>query len=349
MKSILLTLEYPPFKGGVANYYGHLVHNWPDKEGIEVLQPTQGHWLLSLWKLRRALAKHQKAFVLVGQVLPLGTVAYLQYLIKPYEYGVFLHGMDFTFARKKNRKNWLMLQILKKAKKIICANSYVAALVKEWQPELAEKIIVINPGIDDTSFNRLENTTLLLQEKYQTKDKITLLSLGRLVKRKGVDMVIRALATLDEPTKNKLSYIVAGAGEADYYLKSLAVSEGVPVIFTGEVSDLEKWSFLDLCDIFVMPAREVDGDFEGFGIVYLEANLYGKPVIAGRSGGVSDAVINQKTGLLVNTESISEIAAAIKYLVDNPQDRLKFGQFGRERVTQDFLWTSQIKKLYNNL
>ena len=179
MKSILLTLEYPPFKGGVANYYGHLVHNWPDKEGIEVLQPTQGHWLLSLWKLRRALAKHQKAFVLVGQVLPLGTVAYLQYLIKPYEYGVFLHGMDFTFARKKNRKNWLMLQILKKAKKIICANSYVAALVKEWQPELAEKIIVINPGIDDTSFNRLENTTLLLQEKYQTKDKITLLSLGR--------------------------------------------------------------------------------------------------------------------------------------------------------------------------
>jgi len=242
-----------------------------------------------------------------------------------------------------------MLQILKKAKKIICANSYVAALVKEWQPELAEKIIVINPGIDDTSFNRLENTTLLLQEKYQTKDKITLLSLGRLVKRKGVDMVIRALATLDEPTKNKISYIVAGAGEADYYLKSLAVSEGVPVIFTGEVSDLEKWSFLDLCDIFVMPAREVDGDFEGFGIVYLEANLYGKPVIAGRSGGVSDAVINQKTGLLVNPESISEIAAAIKYLVDNPQDRLKFGQFGRERVTQDFLWTSQIKKLYNNL
>ena len=162
-------------------------------------------------------------------------------------------------------------------------------------------------------------------------------------------MVIRALATLDEPTKNKISYIVAGAGEADYYLKSLAVSEGVPVIFTGEVSDLEKWSFLDLCDIFVMPAREVDGDFEGFGIVYLEANLYGKPVIAGRSGGVSDAVINQKTGLLVNPESISEIAAAIKYLVDNPQDRLKFGQFGRERVTQDFLWTSQIKKLYNNL
>ncbi|MEI6835751.1 MAG: glycosyltransferase family 4 protein [Candidatus Falkowbacteria bacterium] len=349
MKSILLTLEYPPFKGGVANYYGHLVHNWPDKEGIEVLQHTKGHWLLAFWGLRRALLKNSQAFVLVGQVLPLGTVAYLQYLIRPYEYGVFLHGMDFTFALKKSRKSWLMGKILKRAKKIICANSYVANLVREWRPELAHKIIIINPGVDIASFNRLENTTLLLQEKYQTKNKITLLSLGRLVKRKGVDSVIKALATLDESTKNKICYIVAGTGEADYYLKSLAVTEKVPVIFTGEVSELEKWSFLDLCDIFVMPARAVNGDFEGFGIVYLEANLYGKPVIAGRSGGVSDAVIDRKTGLLVNPESISEIAAAIKYLVDNSADRLAFGQFGRERVISDFPWASQIKKLYNNL
>ena len=349
MKSILLTLEYPPFKGGVANYYGHLVKYWPDKSGIEVIHKTKGHWLLAIADLKQALKKNPGAFVFIGQILPLGTVAYLEYLIKPFDYGVFLHGMDFAFALKKPRKKWLATLILKKAKKIICANSYVAKLVKDLAPELAGKIIIINPGIDSTSVNRLENTTPLLQDKYQTKDKVTLLSLGRLVKRKGVDMVIEALASLDEETKNKICYIVAGTGEADSYLKELAARKKVEVIFTGEVSDLEKWSFLDLCDIFVMPARSINGDFEGFGIVYLEANLYGKPVIAGRSGGVSDAVIDKETGLLVDPEKIEEIANAIKFLVNNPEERLRLGKTGRERVIHDFLWTEQIKKLSDNL
>jgi phosphatidylinositol alpha-1,6-mannosyltransferase len=348
MKSILLTLEYPPFKGGVANYYGHLVKCWPDTENIEVLNHS-GHWLLAWWYLHKALLKNPQAYVLVGQVLPLGTVAYLESLFKPLQYGVFLHGMDFTFAKKTARKNWLMLKILKKAKKIICANSYVAQLVQEWQPELANKIIIVNPGIDSTSFNRLENTTPLLQDKYQTKNKVTLLSLGRLVKRKGVDMVIKALASLNEETKDKICYLVAGAGEADAYLKEIASKEGVNVTFTGELSDLEKWSFLDLCDIFVMPSRSVAGDFEGFGIVYLEANLYGKPVIAGRSGGISDAVIHGETGLLVDPENINELAQAIKLLVDNSTERERLGKNGRDRALNYFLWSNQIKKLYNNL
>lgn len=349
MKSVLLTLEYPPFKGGVANYYGHLVNNWPDREGLDVINHQSGHWLFAYWRLRKALLANPDAYVLVGQILPLGTVAWLRYLIKPYRYGVFFHGMDFSFALAKPRKVWLMEKILNKSKKIICANSHVAQLVKAWRPDFSDKIIIINPGVDSSSFNRLENDTLLLKDKYQTKDKITLLSLGRLVKRKGVDMTIKALATLEDEIKNKICYLVAGSGEADFYLKDLAVLNKVNAIFTGSVSDLEKWSLLDLCDIFIMPARELTGDFEGFGIVYLEANLYGKPVIAGLSGGVSDAVINQKTGLLVNPESVSEIANAIKILVNSEEERTRLGKSGRDRVLQDFLWSDQIKKLYNNL
>lgn len=348
MKSLLLTSEFPPFKGGVANYYGHLVNSWPDKDGISVIN-HQRHWLLALPKLHRALKKYPETFALIGQVLPLGTVAYLEYLIKPYNYGVFLHGMDFTLAMSRPRKKWLMSLSLNRSQKIICANSYVASLVKTWQPKLADKIIIVNPGVAETSMNRLENVAPLLQDKYLSEDKVTLLSLGRLVKRKGVDNTIKALASLDEVTRAKISYIVVGAGEADNYLKNLANSLQVEVTFTGEVSDLEKWSFLSLCDIFIMPARQIKGDFEGFGIVYLEANLYGKPVIAGRSGGVSDAVVHQETGLLIDPENINELAAAIKSLVDNPDERLRLGQLGRERVLRDFSWPNQIKKLYNNL
>ena len=349
MKTILLTLEYPPFKGGVANYYGHLVKYWPDKEGIEVLHQAKGHWLLSLFRLRKTLAKNPGAYLIVGHVLPLGTVAWLECLIKPFDYGVVLHGMDFAYAMKSGRKKWLTNQIFKKAKKIICANSYVAKLVTDWQPDFRNKIIIINPGIDDSSVKRLENTTPLLQEKYHTKGKVTLLSLGRLVKRKGVDRTLQALAALDEATRAKICYLVVGTGEADYYLKEIAGKEGVETIFVGEVSDLEKWSFLDLCDIFIMPSRDENGDFEGFGIVYLEANLYGKPVIAGKAGGVGDAVINRENGLLVDPENISEISAAIKILVDSPSERVRLGTAGRERVLRDFLWANQINKLYDNL
>lgn len=349
MKTVLLTTEYPPFKGGVANYYGHLVKYWPDREKIEVINYQKGHWLLALGKLNKALKKAKDSMLLVGQVLPMGTVAYLRYLIQPFNYAVFLHGMDFTLALKKFRKRKITFLILKKAKKIVCANSHVANLVKVWQPSFTDKIIVVNPGINEANMNEFDSLTPLLQEKYQTKDKVVLLSLGRLVKRKGVDNTIKAIASLGEEIKNKIIYLVVGRGEDEAYLKDVAFKEGVTVTFTGEVGDLEKWSFLDLCDIFVMPSREINGDFEGFGIVYLEANLFAKPVIAGRSGGVSDAVADRESGFLVNPENITEIKEAISFLVEHPEERERLGLKGRERALNNFLWKDQIKKLYNNL
>jgi phosphatidylinositol alpha-1,6-mannosyltransferase len=164
-----------------------------------------------------------------------------------------------------------------------------------------------------------------------------------------VDTVIEALSLLDEPTRNKIRYLVAGSGEASDYLKNLARAKQVPLTFTGEVTDTEKWGLLDACDIFIMPAREIAGDFEGFGIVYLEANLCGKPVIAGRSGGIPDAVIDRETGLLVDPEKPSAVAAAIKELVDNPILREHLGTTGKTRAVTDFTWEKQTAKLYNNL
>lgn len=347
MKSLLLTLEYPPFKGGVANYYSHLVKYWPDQK-IEVVH-HQKHWLFAFYKLQRFLKKNPSGEVLVGQILPLGTVAYLRHLIKPYNYSIFLHGMDFAYALKKPRKKFLTKLILNRAKKIICANSHVASLVNDFANNLFSKIIIVNPGIDETAINHLENQTLLLSEKYHTQNKVVLFSLGRLVKRKGVDMVIKALSSFEKDLQEKITYIVAGEGGDLEYLKNLAIKNDLKVQFIGGISESEKWSLLDLCDIFIMPAREIAGDFEGFGIVYLEANLCGKAVIAGDSGGVSDAVVNQENGLLVNPENVTEIADALRYLINNPQKRNDLGERGYKRAVTEFLWPKQIKKIYDNL
>jgi len=119
------------------------------------------------------------------------------------------------------------------------------------------------------------------------------------------------------------------------------------VIFLGEVADKEKWAWLSLCDIFIMPARNIDGDFEGFGIVYLEANLAGKPVIAGDSGGTKDAVQGAYSGILVDPENISRIAGAVIGLAQDAKLIIKLGEQGRERAINEFNWEKQIDKIYN--
>lgn len=111
--------------------------------------------------------------------------------------------------------------------------------------------------------------------------------------------------------------------------------------------DEEKNLWHSLCDIFVMPARNIAGDFEGFGIVYLEANLAGKPVIAGRSGGVSDAVIDGLNGLLVDPENVNDLSKKIIRLALDHELRQKLGEQGRERALREFNWQKQTEKIYN--
>jgi phosphatidylinositol alpha-1,6-mannosyltransferase len=95
-----------------------------------------------------------------------------------------------------------------------------------------------------------------------------------------------------------------------------------------------------------MPSRQINDDFEGFGIVYLEASLAGKPIVAGRSGGVGDAVLDNETGLLVNPESTAEIANAIIELAKDENLREKLGDTGKKRAGGEFNWEKQVEKIY---
>jgi phosphatidylinositol alpha-1,6-mannosyltransferase len=288
--------------------------------------------------------------VIVGHILPLGTAAWLaSRFFKRREYVVVLHGMDFTFAQRRPRKAFLAKMILGGAKKIMAANSHVAALVAARYPKLSSKIVIVNPGVSQINRFDQENLAPFLREKYQLHDKVVLLSLGRLVRRKGVDYTIKALASLSSTERAGLAYVVVGAGPEESNLRRLAEESGVAVIFTGSVSEAEKWSWLNLCDILVMPAREINGDFEGFGIVYLEANLSGKPVIAGRSGGVSDAVSDGVSGLLVDPEDLEALATAIKTLSTDSAYREKLGQQGRVRALENFSWESKAQEFYQHL
>jgi phosphatidylinositol alpha-1,6-mannosyltransferase len=118
------------------------------------------------------------------------------------------------------------------------------------------------------------------------------------------------------------------------------------IIIINQTTDAERDQWYNASDIFIMPSRNINGDFEGFGIVYLEANLAGKPVIAGRSGGVGDAVIDGLNGLMVDPENVNDIREKIIKLALNPELRHKLGEQGRRRVIEEFNWKKQVNKIY---
>jgi len=336
MRTLLYTQEYPPFKGGIANYYGYLVANWPEPESIFVLaKKCHGRYrqyFSQLYGLARAVWKNKIDYILVGQILPLGPVAHLWWRLSKTKYAVFFHGMDLAFALKHPRKAWLTKLVLKDAHRIICANNYTAELLRANFPGLESKTIVSNPGVSEYP----ERVKL---DFFRNESEPLILSIGRLVKRKGFASVIKALP-------KGCHYVIIGQGPELENLKELA---GPEVNFIGQVSEAEKWSWLEACDLFIMPASDLEGDFEGFGIVYLEANLVAKPVIAGDSGGVRDAVEDGFNGLLVDPNDPRAIQAAIQKLIADPELRQRLGRQGRERALKEFNWPRQVGNIFQHL
>jgi phosphatidylinositol alpha-1,6-mannosyltransferase len=355
MKTLLFTLEFPPFKGGVANYYGNLVNYWPLGEDLLILNNNKKKldhgsgffsWRWSWGELKRKIKTNKVDYVLVGQILPLGTVTAFMSLFHPFKYGVFFHGMDWTCALKTWRKRMLVRFILRRSDRIICANSYVAEEIIKFYQSGEEKVVVINPGVPSRGPDINSQSLERLKKTYGLENKITLFSLCRLIKRKGVDSVIKSLSKMSADEISDLVYFIAGSGQDENYLRSLVpINLKDKIIFLGKLEEPEKWLWLKQADIFVMPARKINEDFEGFGIVYLEANLSACPVIAGDSGGVRDAVVDGCNGLLINPNSIDDIKSAIIKLVRNPDLRQKLGNQGQKRVKDDFNWEKKIAKL----
>lgn len=366
-KFLLFTLEYPPFKGGISQYYKNLAEHWPnnsffvladnalsnkdtDKIKYRALlhKYLRPRWLKAIFNLKAQISNlGGNVHVIVGQILPLGIAAYYLAKFKKFKYSVILHGLDFSLAIKTKKKQKITAKILKQADKIICANNYTAALVKSFDGTLAAKIFVINPSIEP-SFIRNPQRAKELREMHGLSDKIVMLGLGRLVMRKGIDKVIESMAIVEKQTP-QIIYVIAGTGPEEKNLKNQTASlpENLKnkIIFLGQISDTDRWAWLELCDIFIMASRNIAGDFEGFGTVYLEANLAGVPVIAGDSGGIRDAVIDNISGLIVNPENPEAIAEAIIKLASDAKLRQELGEQGQRRTVENFNAKKQIEKL----
>jgi len=374
MKTLLIARDYfPPQIGGISRWLFDVCINLPKEEVICFLSShicrNKDIYPFKVYRSRYFSAKSsyfgemctlsKLFYILIKEkikIIQFETVyvSYLALYLKNFyscPYIIYAHGNEILSLRYSK---WSKpFKALRKANKIIANSYYVKSLLKRMGIK-DSKIEVIHPGVNCEKFRpnvRCDD----LKEKLGLSGKKVILTVGNLVKRKGHDKVIEALPIIIKEFPN-IIYLIIGKGRDEEYLKKIVEQKKVSkyVKFLGYVSDEELPKYYNLCDIFIMPSRERldENDVEGFGIVCIEASSCAKPVIAGKSGGMDNAVVDGQTGLLVNPTSSIDIAHALIKLLKNEKYAKFLGQNGRKYVLNNLsnkIVINKIRKIFLSL
>lgn len=227
----------------------------------------------------------------------------------------------------------------------------------KWSIKKSDKVIAIsqhtyNEVVD--LFNRdveIIPYGVSLSEKVLTGEKSlakprSILFVGRLVERKGVQYLLEAFGRIVKDAQVQL--VIVGQGPEKEKLQRLAKEKhlNAKITFAGFVDDESLKSYYQNCSVFVLPAiTDEKGDTEGLGVVLIEALSYKKPVIASKVGGITDIVINDKTGLLVTEKNSEELAMALKRILSDTNLAKRLGEEGFNHVKEKFSWEKIIKRL----
>jgi phosphatidyl-myo-inositol dimannoside synthase len=255
------------------------------------------------------------------------------------------HGEDIPTGQLKSNalKRWLLNRV-----DLLICNSHCTRNRMDGFLGKETGAIVAYPGVEDKFFFNVDTSAIL--SELDVGGKRLLYTVGRLDERKGQDTVIRALPEILKKHPDIL-YLIGGEGKHGENLKQIAEEQEVKshVRFLGSVSDNKILAFFQAGDVFVMPNRTIEGDSEGFGIVFLEAGASGKPVVGGHSGGAPEAIVDGVTGILVDPYSSSDVAEKICFLLSNPDEARKMGAAGRTRADRDFRWARLVGRFEHEL
>lgn len=237
--------------------------------------------------------------------------------------------------------------LLRKVDHFFPVSEFTAGLLKQQGVDPDRMTVVFN-GTDPQLFHPKDVSEL--KRELELEDKRLILTVTRLVKRKGIEEVLHAVAELQHEIDD-LHYLVLGSGPEEASLKELASSLGIDrrVHFIGRVPYEDLADYYNMADLFVMSSRATLPDVEGFGIVFLEANACEKPVIGTRSGGVESAILHNKTGLVIDEEDPEALRESIRLLLNDPETSAAMGRAGRKRVVEETNWDVLSRRLYDHM
>ena len=260
---------------------------------------------------------------------------------------VVMHGGELSRFRSESRLKRVLVAIINRCDEVVVNSSSTAKQFIE-QGVNRSKIKILTPAVDTERYQSGSFHAPAPPAGETEFHGITLLTVATLVERKGHASVISVMPRIlvAHPATR---YVIVGDGPCRTKLMAQVERLGLEqsVHFLGKLTDEEVVEWLHACDIFVMPSGKIHGKFgeEGFGIVYLEANACGKPVVGGDSGGVRDAVVHGVTGLLVDPQDDEALFEALDRLIGDKDLRDSLGRQGRERVVNEFQWRDRIETL----
>lgn len=309
-----------------------------------LITPPPANIAVSIWRLlfedfplyakalltaARIVQKHRINVVCIGELVAgswLGIALKKLYKIKLI---VYVHGEEITTTTGGRFYGNKRKQYLQAADKIVAVSSFTCDALTSLMDVKPESIVLIQNGVDTARFTPGPKDPELVA-RHGLLGKKVVVTVGRMVARKGVDKAVLAMAQVLRH-RTDVHYLIIGDGELRPEVeRSIAeLGLGASISLVGKVSDSELVDYLRLCDLFLMPNRTMpDGDTEGFGLVFREANACRKPVIGGRAGGVVEAVKDNETGLLVDGNDIDAIASAIELILGDDALAERFSTTG---------------------
>jgi phosphatidylinositol alpha-1,6-mannosyltransferase len=288
------------------------------------------------WLLR--LCTEHKPHILWASDWRTGLTVALVAALRRKSFIVSAYGSELLLARNNRLTNLLATNVLKRAELVLSISHYTKQLlIQSGVP--ASKIAVIPLGVNPQDWQADIIRVNEIKSSYFLHDAAVILTLARLTPRKGHDVVIQALPQIKQTIPN-VRYVIAGRGDDEARLRAMVEQLGLQseVIFAGYVDESEKAAYYHACDVYTMLSRREGELVEGFGLTLLEAGACRKPVVAGRHGGVSDAVIEGETGLLVDPLDVDAVAEAIICLLKNREMAIQMGINAQNWIKREANW-----------
>jgi len=364
VRHLLLTNDFPPKVGGIQSYLWELWRRLPADETFVLTTPYRGAEAFDAeqaFTVRRttepvllpnpALLRRVNRLLdelAIDPAFPLGLLA--PWLNRPY--AVVLHGAEMTIPGRLPLTGTALGAVLRRARLVISAGSYPAAeAVRCAGRDLP--LVVVPPGVDTTRFQPVDAARRSEVRKRfgLDDDDLVVVSVSRLVPRKGMDVLIGAAARL-RWRRPALRVLIGGRGRDENRLRRRILASGAPVELVGFVPDDELPDLYGCADVFAMLCRSRWGGLEqeGFGIVFSEAAACGVPALCGRSGGAHEAVADGETGIVVDRpSSVVDVAAGLDRLLGDDEARTAMAARARDRVVATFDYDLLARRLHDAL
>lgn len=376
-KTLILSWDFPPQVGGIATYVKQFADSMPSDRVVVYAWKLKGRakeckdfdaklpykvirkkplwprfiwprWTRLLWQIFWIVRKEKIEAIHIHQVLPVGYIGLIMKKLFKIQYLVFSHGTDIREATRTKWKTAMARKAALGAEQVVVNSEFLKSRWLSALPELQNKIAVVYPCPDPDFFIAPSGEEIArLKSQLALDGKKVLLTVSRLTEGKGFPHLLRLLPDILKSIPN-LVWLVVGDGPKKQELFETARKNNLQnvVRFVGASGHDEVKKYFYVADLFALLTHPDEGREEGMGLVFLEAAACGLPSVAGKSGGVGEAVYDGQTGVVVDIyRGDKSVISAITDLLKDPMKLKTMGEQAKLRAQYDFKWEAQLAKL----